>query len=232
MGYPGRKKRSKPGRDRHADHMTAEALLRILSFEVESLDYTLPDNALPRLVEYVQLLEKWNTVYNLTSVRDKAQMVYRHILDSLVVSPFLQGQRCLDVGSGAGLPGIPLAIVNPEREFTLLDSNQKKTRFIQQAVGELGLTNVTVVTERIEDFHSEVTYDTVTARAYSAIENLINGIEHLIHAESVILAMKGTYPIAELENIPSGYHVESIENLQVPGLDAERHLVIIKREQG
>jgi len=231
MGYPGRKKRSKPGRDRHSDHMTAEAVQRILRFEIESLGYALPEAALPSLVEFIQLLEKWNTVYNLTSVRDKAQMVYRHILDSLVISPFLQGEAILDVGSGAGLPGIPLAIVNPDCQFTLLDSNQKKTRFIQQAVGELGLTNIEVITERIEDFQSKRPYDTVTARAYSAIENLIKGVDHLLHDQSVILAMKGTYPIAELENIPSAYHVENIEKLQVPGLDADRHLVIIKRKQ-
>ena len=230
MGYPGRKKRSKPGRDRHSDHMTPEALQRVLAFEVEALSYPLPGSALPLLVEYIQLLEKWNTVYNLTSVRDKAQMVYRHILDSLVVSPFLQGSEILDVGSGAGLPGIPLAIANPEIDFTLLDSNQKKTRFIQQAVAELGLNNVEVISERIENFQIDKTFDTVTARAYSAIDNLISGVQHLLNEQSVILAMKGTYPVAELENIPSPYHVESIEKLQVPGLDADRHLVIIRKK--
>jgi 16S rRNA (guanine527-N7)-methyltransferase len=155
-------------------------------------------------------------------------MVTRHILDSIVINPFLHGKQILDVGSGAGLPGIPLAILNPELRFTLLDSNNKKTRFIQQAVTELGLSNVTVITERIENFHPEQRFDTVVARAYSAIENLITGVQQLLSVNAVILAMKGSYPVAELESISDGYKVDRVEPLIVPGLDAERHLVIIR----
>jgi 16S rRNA (guanine527-N7)-methyltransferase len=157
-------------------------------------------------------------------------MVTRHILDSVIINPFLHGKQILDVGSGAGLPGIPLAILNPGLHFTLLDSNNKKTRFIQQAVTELGLANVTVITERIENFHAEQRFDTVVARAYSAIENLIAGVQRLLSADAVILAMKGTYPVAELESIGDGYKVDRIEPLIVPGLDAERHLVIIRAD--
>jgi len=207
----------------------ADALQQLLEQHMTALPFSIPEGTVSRFVQFIQLLHKWNAAYNLTSVRDMKLMVTRHILDSIVVHPYLEGIRILDVGSGAGLPGIPLAIINPHMHFTLLDSNNKKTRFIQQAVTELGLVNVTVVTERVENFHPEQRFDTVTARAYSAIENLITGIQQLLADNAVILAMKGIYPVAELESIPAGYRVDRVESLVVPGLDAERHLVVIRR---
>ncbi len=205
----------------------ADTLQRLLGEQLTALPFSVPEAAAVRFVQFVLLLHKWNGVYNLTSVRDVKLMLTRHILDSIVIHPFLQGQQILDVGSGAGLPGIPLAILNPQLHFTLLDSNNKKTRFIQQAVTEMGLENVSVVTDRVEAFQSEQRFDTVTARAYSAIENLIAGVQHLLSEDAVILAMKGTYPLAELESIPQGFRIDRVEPLQVPGMDAERHLVII-----
>ncbi len=206
----------------------ASALQQMLEQLLPALPFSVPAGSASHFVQFIQLLHKWNAAYNLTSVRDMKLMVTRHILDSIVINPYLHGQQILDVGSGAGLPGIPLAIINPECYFTLLDSNNKKTRFIQQAVTELGLQNVTVITERIENFHPDQRFDTVTARAYSAIENLIAGVAQLLAADGVILAMKGTYPVAELEVLPDGYRIERVEPLIVPGLDAERHLVMIR----
>lgn len=205
-----------------------EELQRLLSKEIALLPFSLPEGSEARFVQFVQLLHKWNSTYNLTSVRDMRQMLTRHIMDSVVIHPYLQGQHVLDVGCGAGLPGIPLAIINPAIHFTLLDSNNKKTRFVQQAISELQLDNITVVTERIEYYRPETGFDTIVARAYSAIDNLVAGIQHCVSTHSIILAMKGTYPLAELDTIPQGYRLDKVEPLKVPGMDAERHVVILK----
>ncbi len=205
-----------------------EELQEVLSKEMALLPFSLSVGLVPRLVEFVQLLHKWNATYNLTSVRDMRQMLTRHIMDSVIIHPYLQGNQVLDVGCGAGLPGIPLAIINPDRNFTLLDSNNKKTRFVKQAKLELQLDNITVVTERIEQYRPETGFDTIVARAFSSIENLVAGIQHCMLPHSIILAMKGTYPLAELDTIPQGYNLDKVEPLNVPGMDAERHLVILK----
>lgn len=205
-----------------------EELQDLLSRKIALLPFSLPEGSTARFVQFVQLLHKWSSTYNLTSVRDMRQMLARHIMDSVVINPYLQGKQVLDVGCGAGLPGIPLAIINPHRHFTLLDSNNKKTRFVQQVITELQLDNITVVTERIENYRPENSFDTIVARAYSAIDNLVAGIQHCVSTNSIILAMKGTYPLAELETIPQGYRLDKVEPLQVPGMEAERHLVILK----
>jgi len=215
-----------------ASSITPHELQLLLEQAVDSLPFSLTEGAVDQFANFIKLLDKWNAVYNLTSVRDMAQMVGRHILDSLVVHPYLNGEKILDVGCGAGLPGIPLAIINPDKQFTLLDSNQKKTRFVQQAVNELQLENINVVNDRVENYEVEEGFNTVIARAYSSIENLIEGVDHLLETDAKILAMKGTYPMAELENIPDAFTVEKIEVLHVPGLDAERHLVILEKTSG
>lgn len=226
----GSLRKPRVSRARHpSPTINPKALGKSLEGHIRALPFDPPEVGVEIFVHFLRLLDKWNTVYNLTSVRDPGLMVTRHIMDSLVVSPFLQGRQVLDVGSGAGLPGIPLAIINPDTEFTLLDSNQKKTRFMQQAVTELKLENVTVISQRIESFRPERSFDTVIARAYSNIETLTEGTQGLLAADAVILAMKGTYPMAELENIPEGYRIGKIEKLDVPGLNAERHLVLIKK---
>jgi len=208
---------------------STEELRLLLSNDIDLLPFSLPEGSVDSFIQFVQLLHKWNSTYNLTSVRDMRQMLKRHILDSVIIHPYINGSQVLDVGCGAGLPGIPLAITNPAVQFTLLDSNNKKTRFVQQAVAELKLDNITVVTERIEHYKPPVGFDTIVARAYSSIENLIAGIVHCLTPESQILAMKGTYPLAELEVIPEGYHLDKVEPLFVPGLEAERHLVILRQ---
>ena len=162
-------------------------------------------------------------------------MVTRHLLDSLVILPYLHGNKILDVGTGAGLPGIPLAIAAPEKEFVLLDSNSKKTRFVNQVVSELGLENVSVVHSRIEQFQNADGFDTITARAFATLDDLIHQSEHLCVADASgekkchYLIMKGAYPVAEIDNMPAGYEITQSLALQVPDLDAERHILIVSK---
>lgn len=181
-----------------------------------------------QLIDYLQLLVKWNRAYNLTAIRQPEQMVTRHLLDSLVIGPYLQGPRILDVGTGAGLPGIPLALAYPDLQFTLLDSNGKKIRFVTQAVAELGLANVDVIQSRIEAFQPECRFDTITARAFASIEELIDQTTRLLVDKGQYLIMKGVFPVAEVEAMPEGYQVEAVHQLKVPALDAERHLLIVR----
>lgn len=181
-----------------------------------------------KLLDYVALLHKWNRAYNLTAVRKPELMVSRHLLDSLVVQPYLQPGRILDVGTGAGLPGIPLALIRPDDAFVLLDSNSKKTRFITQAVAELGLQNVTVVQSRVEDYQPDQLFNTIISRAYSTLANMIAGTRHLLAEDGVFFALKGVYPVAEIDELPADMQLVQSYPLYVPGLDAERHLVIIQ----
>jgi 16S rRNA (guanine527-N7)-methyltransferase len=180
-----------------------------------------------RLLAFVRLLAKWNAAYNLTAVRDPEEMITRHLLDSLVLLPYLQGPRVLDIGTGPGLPGIPLAIARPDCAFTLLDANAKKTRFVTQAVGELGLKNVDVVQARVENYRPVEKFDTLVARAFSSIADMLKNAQHLCAPGGRFLAMKGVYPEGELAAIPADYAVQEVAALNVPGLEAERHLVII-----
>jgi len=180
------------------------------------------------LLAYVALLAKWNRVYNLTAVREPRQMVVRHILDSLAVLPYLHGRRVLDVGTGGGLPGIPLALLSPEREFVLLDSNGKKTRFVQQAVLELGLDNVGVVHARVEAWRPAQAFDTVISRAFASIGDMLNKAGTYCVEDGRLLAMKGALPEYELASLPAGFEVVAIHRLRVPGMeDEQRHLVCL-----
>lgn len=189
--------------------------------------------ACQRLMTLQGLLLKWNKVYNLTAVRDPEQIVYRHLFDSLTLVPYLQPshKRLIDIGTGAGLPGLPLAIVCADKEFVLLDSNAKKTRFIVQCVAELGLENVQVETARIEDFIPQNRVDLVLSRAVTTMAQLIKKSSHVCQQNACFLFMKGTYPTEELESLPDGVIVRSVERAQVPGLDASRHIVHCCLEQ-
>jgi 16S rRNA (guanine527-N7)-methyltransferase len=179
-----------------------------------------------QLIQFLELLEKWNRAYNLTAIRDTEQMVPRHLLDSLTVLPYLQGPRVLDIGTGAGLPGIPLALARPDLEFTLLDSNAKKTRFATQAAHELGLKNIDVVQERVEKFHPERKFDTLIARAFASIPDMLAASRHLCAPHGRFLVMKGVFPQEELAAVTDGYRAE-VMALHIPGLDAARHVVIL-----
>lgn len=181
-----------------------------------------------RLLDYVALLQKWNKVYNLTAVRDPQKMLVQHLFDSLAVLSQVHGRRIIDVGTGPGLPGIPLALANPALEVTLLDSNHKKTTFLRQACLELGLSNATVVCERVEAWRSEEKYDVVISRAFSDLAEFANLTRHLCGDSGVMLAMKGIYPHEELARLPACVALQSVEQLRVPNLDAERHLVVLR----
>lgn len=192
------------------------------------LPFALPPQAEQTLLDFIALLEKWNHAYNLTAVRQPTQMIARHLMDSLVVAPYLYGQQILDVGSGAGLPGIPLALACPQRAFTLLDSNGKKVRFMRQAVAELGLENVSVVHSRVEQFQSSPGFDTIIARAYATLGELIRGARHVCRPDGQFLVMKGAYPVAEFDDLPDTFELEASHRLAVPGLEAERHLLVVR----
>jgi 16S rRNA (guanine527-N7)-methyltransferase len=179
------------------------------------------------LMKYVTELMNWNRVYNLTSVRKPTDIVSRHILDSLTILPHLHGERILDIGTGAGLPGIPLAIACPERDFVLLDSSSKKLRFVQQTLGILNLDNVTIEDCRVEEFQPERLFDTVICRAFSDLPDFYRYAARLCNAGGKMLAMKGVYPMTEVECLDDKSVIDEVVTLKVPGLDAERHLVIM-----
>lgn len=210
--------------------MSPLALEKILSTGLRQLNLAQPldEKQQEKLIKYIELLNKWNKTYNLTAVRKPEQMVTRHLLDSLSICPYLRGKQVLDVGTGAGLPGIPLAIVFPQREFTLLDCNNKKTRFVIQAASELELPNVDVVQSRVEEFETKTFFDTIITRAYASIGGMLGQTSHLLAAEGVFLAMKGVNPVAELDELPSGYFIKESYEINVPGLEEERHLLEIK----
>ena len=182
-----------------------------------------------KLCDYLALLQKWNRAYNLTAVRDPDELVSRHLLDSLAVQPLLQGARVLDVGTGAGLPGIPLAVACPDLAFTLLDSNGKKIRFVQQAKTELGLVNVEVAQARAEEYQPEWRYPTVVARAFAALPQIWEWVAHLLAPGGQLLAMKGAIPEAEIAELAARGVVVEIRPLAVPGIDGQRHALLCRR---
>jgi 16S rRNA (guanine527-N7)-methyltransferase len=184
-----------------------------------------------QLVGYVELLNKWNKAYNLTSVRDPLDMLVRHIMDSIVVSAHLQGERFIDVGTGPGLPGIPLAIMNPDKSFYLLDSLGKRIRFIKQVVHELNISNVTTVQSRVEEFQPEEKFDGVLSRAFASMLDMVDWCHHLPKDnQGVFLALKGQVPHEEIDALPIWCSVNEIHALSVPELEGERHLVILSRK--
>jgi len=178
-----------------------------------------------RLLAYVSLLVKWNQVFNLTAIHDPQQMVIRHLLDSLSLVPYIRGPRLVDVGSGAGLPGIPLALVFPEHEVVLLDSQAKKIRFITQVVADLGIPNILIAHTRVEDYHPQQMFDTVISRAFATLMEFAGATQHLCRGGGYMLAMKGKFPQNELDEIHKTGRKIDVIPVQVPGLDAQRHII-------
>jgi 16S rRNA (guanine527-N7)-methyltransferase len=191
---------------------------------------SLSDNTIQTLVRYLAMLEKWNKAYNLTAIRDVEQMISLHLLDSLATLPYITGDKIIDVGTGPGLPGMVLAICYPEKRFTLLDSNGKKTRFLTQVKMELGIDNVTVENERVEKHLHQGEYDHVISRAFASLQDMINWTLPLPSESGNFLAMKGVYPTEEIAALPKEVDLVSVEPLNVPNIQAERHMVVMTRK--
>lgn len=203
-------------------------MLNKLSRLLDEAGITLTDHQKSQLVAYVEMLHKWNKAYNLTSVRNPDEMLVRHILDSIVAAPHLQGERFIDVGTGPGLPGIPLAIVLPDAHFTLLDSLGKRVRFLRQVQHELKLTNITPVQSRVEDFSAVPPFDGVISRAFASLTDMVSWCHHLPGPDGRFYALKGLIPSDEIALLSIDLSVESVIELSVPHLEGERHLVVVK----
>ena len=184
-----------------------------------------------KLDAYLDLLVKWNRTYNLTAIRERAEMVTHHLNDALAILPHLpgaQGLRVLDVGTGAGVPGIPLAIARPGWRVVLLDSSQKKVAFLTQAAIELELANVTAVAARVEDYAPDALFDVIVSRAFSDLASFVRGAQHLLAPRGILVAMKGVYPRDEIAALPAGVTIVAEPALDVPGLAAQRHLIVMR----
>ncbi|GGA30663.1 16S rRNA (guanine(527)-N(7))-methyltransferase RsmG [Dyella nitratireducens] len=209
--------------------MTDRSALQVqLERGITALGLTLPAEAVPRLLDYLALLERWNATYNLTAIRDPVEMVTRHLLDSLAILPYVQGETLADLGTGPGLPGIPLAIATPGRQVLLVDSNGKKVRFLREAIRALKLEGVRALQSRVEDVEGH--FDCITARAFASLADMLAWGGHLLAPGGLWLAMKGKAPDDELVDVSPAFTVRTIHALAVPGLGtAERHLVVLER---
>ncbi len=206
--------------------------LEQLAAGLAALGVELPAAARQKLIAYVALLEKWNRTYSLTALRDAQKAVSHHLLDSLAILPWVPtapGARLIDVGSGGGMPGIPLAIARPDLAVTLADSNSKKAAFLQQAAIELELANISVHCGRVEQYHPSVGFAAISSRAFSQLADFVAATLHLIADGGAFLAMKGVYPHDEIARLPRAVSVEAVHRLEVPGIDGERHLVVLRR---
>lgn len=205
--------------------MDKSRVQQLIEQGLADLHFAAPPGLAGALADYLELLARWNQTYNLTAVREPEEMVTRHLMDSLVVLPFVEGERMLDVGTGAGLPGLVLAMARPGQRFVLLDSSGKKTRFVEHAVARLGLRNVEVVQARVEDYEDEEGFAVVLSRAFASVADFIRLAGHLARPEGRLLAMKGALPEAELAALPAGWGLQAVHKLSVPGLAGRRHLL-------
>ena len=205
----------------------------ILNQGIKEAKLAISEQTQEKLLAYLALMQKWNKVHNLTAVRDADEMVTLHLLDSLVVLPFIDAKNLLDVGSGAGLPGIPLALCLPDLQVTVIDSNSKKVSFMRQAKAELGITNLEVLGGRVEEIAPTRKFDIIISRAFSDLNLFISLTHHLLDAHGKWLAMKGVYPETELAELSekTGITASKVEILNVPGLDAQRHLAFLPYQQ-
>lgn len=206
------------------------ALAQILNDGITELKLDLSVEQAEKLLDYLALLAKWNSVYNLTSVRDPMQMLTLHVLDSLAAVPaFAQAKNVLDVGAGGGLPGMVLAIARPDVKVSMIDTVHKKTAFLTQVKAELGLANVTVYTKRVEQLEVKQKFDVITSRAFADLSDFVNWSSHVLEEGGQFIALKGVAPPDERERLPADWKVTKLQPIQVPGLNAERHLVFIAR---
>lgn len=210
------------------ENLLSEKCGQLLSQGLQQLGLALTPEQQQLLLRYVGLLHKWNKAYNLTAVREPQAMIERHLLDSLSVVPYIEGQNIADVGTGPGLPGMVLAIVYPEKQFTLMDSNGKKTRFLQQVKQELALSNIDIYNGRVETYPQQQSFDTVISRAFASLNAMLTWTQSLAADDALFLAMKGAYPDQELTELPSGFELLNAYPLQVPHCEGERHLLVFR----
>lgn len=208
-------------------------LLTALKEGLVAQQLNLSEETQDKLIDYIELLHKWNGIHNLTAITDPFEMIQKHILDSLSVYPFLKeslAKTILDVGTGAGLPGIVLALSCPDRHFVLIDSQQKKINFVQHVVLSLKLENVSLICKRVEDYQPKQLFDWVISRAYASLSEFVQTTEHLCQTEGRFIAMKGKISLEEQQDLPASFRLERCENLEIPGLSAARSLLFIKKE--
>ncbi len=203
----------------------------LLSQHLQQAGVAISSEKIILLAQYIELLFQWNAIYNLTATKNEEDFITHHILDSLIIGPYLSGDRIIDVGSGAGLPGIPLAIYYPDKQFTLLESRGKKVRFLQAVCAKLKLKNITVVNQRVEQYHVDVLFSTVVTRAFSSLIDMLQMTQHLCHPSGLFLAMKGRLPVIELAQIKQDYRVSFEQRLIVSGMDKERHIIGVQHKE-
>jgi len=208
---------------------TFDTLADLFDKMMTDIDFAVSVLQKKQLIEFVLLINKWNKAYNLTSVRDPYDMLTKHIFDSIVVSPHLQGNHFADIGTGAGLPGIPLAIMNPNKTFLLIDSLGKRIRFIKQSLYELKISNVTAIQIRVEDLKLENPLDGVLSRAFASLKDMLHWCQYLTDENGTFLALKGQVNQLELDEIPTGFKVIDCINLGIPNFHGERHLIKVKK---
>lgn len=206
-----------------------QVLHQILSDGLSAMDLSLTSEQQQKLIDYVERIHKWNKAFNLTSVRDPEQMMVKHILDSLAVAPHIDAANLIDVGTGPGLPGIPLSIVYPEKHFTLLDSLGKRVRFMKQCAFEMKLENITPIQSRVEAHQPGQYYDAVLSRAFASLKDMLHWCQHLVDSEGKFLALKGQYPAEEIAELGDNFAVTHSVKLTVPGLEGERHLLTVQK---
>lgn len=211
-------------------HFDRAVLAQVLVDGIEEMQLDLSGDKIARLMDYLALLFKWNAVYNLTSLRDPMQMVTHHLLDSLAAVPaFVNAKNVLDVGAGGGLPGMVLAICRPDMKVAMIDTVHKKTAFLTQVKAELGLTNVTVYTKRVEQLEVKEPFDVITSRAFADLSDFVNWSGHLLAEGGQFIALKGVAATEEQQRVPAPWQITELRALKVPKLDAERHLVLIAK---
>jgi 16S rRNA (guanine527-N7)-methyltransferase len=203
----------------------------LLNTALKENNLALSDDKEQKLIAYLDLMQAWNRVFNLTTITEPRDMIYLHLIDSLVVQPFLSGDRLLDVGTGAGLPGIPLAIADPEKKWILLDKNNKKIRFLRQVIAELNLRNIEAIHSRSEDFHPKECFDSILSRAFGTICLFAQTSEHLLCPNGKLIAMKGKYPEQELDNMPDHFKLQDVMRLNIKGINIERHIIRIVKHK-